>query len=148
MGGANLQILHYFDHGYLEEEKSIIHSFTVTFGAKYLTGMVSGVPPYETFSLIKNHILHQSKTHENLQKSLQISAVCDLGHVGHVTHSFINMLLYISMGIFADKLHPQILAVDTTANSPVSMLKYLFKMFSINILYNILDFFSCPLFQS
>ena len=61
MGGANIQIDHYFDHGYLEEEKSIIHSFTVTFGAKYLTGMVTSVPPYETFSLIKNNILHQSK---------------------------------------------------------------------------------------
>jgi hypothetical protein len=36
------------DHGYLEEEKSMIHSFTVTFGAKYLTGMVTSVPPYET----------------------------------------------------------------------------------------------------
>jgi hypothetical protein len=31
----------------------MIHSFTVTFGAKYLTGMVTNVPPYETFSLIK-----------------------------------------------------------------------------------------------
>jgi hypothetical protein len=30
----------------------MIHSFTVTFGAKYLTGMVTSVPPYETFSLI------------------------------------------------------------------------------------------------
>jgi hypothetical protein len=39
VGGANIQIVHYFDHGYLEEEKSMIHSFTVTFGAKYLTGM-------------------------------------------------------------------------------------------------------------
>jgi hypothetical protein len=41
-----------FDHGYLEEEQSMIHSFTVTFGAKYLTGMVTSVPPYETSSLI------------------------------------------------------------------------------------------------
>jgi hypothetical protein len=40
VGGANIQIVHYCDHGYLEEEKSMIHSFTVTFGAKYLTGMV------------------------------------------------------------------------------------------------------------
>jgi hypothetical protein len=32
----------------------MIHNFTVTFGAIYLTGMVTGVPPYETFSLIKN----------------------------------------------------------------------------------------------
>jgi len=52
MGGANLQILHYFGHGYLEEGKSMIHSFTVTFGAKYLTG--TSVPPSQTFSRIKN----------------------------------------------------------------------------------------------
>jgi hypothetical protein len=38
--GANIPIVHYVDHGYLEEEKSMIHSFAVTFGAKYLTGMV------------------------------------------------------------------------------------------------------------
>ena len=82
LGGTNIQIVHYFDYGYLEEEKSMIHSFTVTFGAKHLTGMVTSVPPYETFSLIKNNILHQS-----------------LGHVGHVTYSFINML-FISTGIF------------------------------------------------
>jgi hypothetical protein len=31
VGGANIQIVHYFDHGYIEEEKSMIHSFTVTF---------------------------------------------------------------------------------------------------------------------
>jgi hypothetical protein len=55
--GANIQIAHYFDHVYLEEETSMIHSFTNTFGAKYLTGMVTSVPPYETFSLIKNNIL-------------------------------------------------------------------------------------------
>ena len=61
MGGANIQIVHYF-----EEEKSMIHSFTVTFGAKYLTGMVTSVLPYETFSLIiKNNILHQSKNYKN-----------------------------------------------------------------------------------
>jgi hypothetical protein len=47
----------YFDHCYLEEEKSMIYSFTVTFGAKYLTGMVTSLPPYETFSFIKNNIL-------------------------------------------------------------------------------------------
>jgi len=28
VGGANIQIVHYFDHGYLEEEKSMIHSFS------------------------------------------------------------------------------------------------------------------------
>jgi hypothetical protein len=69
VGRANIQNVHYFefDHGYLEEEKSTIHtcSFTVTFEAKYLTGMVTSVPPYETFSLIKNNILHQSKDYKN-----------------------------------------------------------------------------------
>ena len=49
MGGANIQIVHYFDHGYLEEEKSMIDSFTVIFGVKYLTGTVANVPLYETF---------------------------------------------------------------------------------------------------
>jgi hypothetical protein len=43
----------------------MIHSFRVTFGAKYLIGMVTSVPPYETFSLIKNNILHQSKNYKN-----------------------------------------------------------------------------------
>ena len=38
----------------------MIHSFTVTFGPKYLTGMVTSVPPYETVSLILKKILHQS----------------------------------------------------------------------------------------
>jgi hypothetical protein len=46
-------------------KKSMIHSFTITFGAKYLTGMVTSVHPYETFSLIKNNILHQSKYYRN-----------------------------------------------------------------------------------
>ena len=65
MDGTNIQIVHYNNLGYLEEEKSMIHSFTVTFGVKYLTGMVASVPPYETFSLIKNNILHQSKNYKN-----------------------------------------------------------------------------------
>jgi hypothetical protein len=65
VGRTNIQIVYYFDHGYLEEEKSMIHSFTVTFGAKYLTGMVTSVPSYETFSLIKNNNLHQSKNYKN-----------------------------------------------------------------------------------
>jgi hypothetical protein len=30
-----------------------------------LTGMATGVPPYETFSLIINNILHQSKLYKN-----------------------------------------------------------------------------------
>jgi hypothetical protein len=43
----------------------MIHSFTFTSGAKYLTGMVTSVPPSEIFSLIKNNILHQSKNYKN-----------------------------------------------------------------------------------
>jgi hypothetical protein len=31
----------------------MIYSFTVTFGATYLTGMITNVSPYEIFSLIK-----------------------------------------------------------------------------------------------
>jgi hypothetical protein len=65
VGGANIQVVHYFGHGYIEVEKSMIHNFTVTFGAKYLTGMVTSAPPYETFSLIKNNMLHQSKNYKN-----------------------------------------------------------------------------------
>ena len=49
----------------------MIHSFTVTFRAKYLAGMVTSVPPYENFSLIKNNILHQSKTYKNHFKFLR-----------------------------------------------------------------------------
>jgi hypothetical protein len=29
------------------------------------TGMVTSVPPFETFRLIKNNILHQSKNYKN-----------------------------------------------------------------------------------
>jgi hypothetical protein len=65
VGGAIIQIVHFFDHGYIEEEKSMIQSFTVPFGAKYLTGMVINVPPYETCSLIKKNILRQSKIYKN-----------------------------------------------------------------------------------
>jgi hypothetical protein len=48
----------------------MIYSFTVTFGAKYLTGMVTSVPPYETFSLIKNNILRQFKNYNQRLRSL------------------------------------------------------------------------------
>ena len=52
----------------------MMHSFTVTFGAKYLTGMTTSVPPYETFSLIKNNILHQSEHYKNhLENSIFLS---------------------------------------------------------------------------
>ena len=77
MGGANIQIVHVFYHGYLEEEKSMIHNFTITFGAKYLTGMVTSVPPYETFSLIKK-IFFVSLKSTKITKKIEISEVCDL----------------------------------------------------------------------
>jgi len=38
----------------------MIHSFTVTFGAKYLTGMFTSVPPFGTFSLIKNNLTNHT----------------------------------------------------------------------------------------
>ena len=41
----------------------MMHSFIVTFGAKYLT--VTSVPLYETFSLIKKNILRQSKIYKS-----------------------------------------------------------------------------------
>jgi hypothetical protein len=65
MSRANIQIVHFFDHGYLEEKKSMIHSFTVTLRAKYLTGMVISVPPYETFNLILKKVLRRSKIYKN-----------------------------------------------------------------------------------
>jgi hypothetical protein len=39
--------------------------------------------------------------------------------LGHVTYNFINML-FISTGIFDDKLCPEILSVGATANSPLN----------------------------
>ena len=81
MGGANIQSVHYFGHGYLEEEKSMIYTISqFTFGAKYLTGMVTIIPPYENYR------------EKSIRKNL-ISEEC------HVTYSFINMLL-ISRGDF------------------------------------------------
>jgi hypothetical protein len=74
--GANIPIVHYVDHGYLEEEKSMIHSFAVTFGAKYLTGMVTSVPPYETFSLLKNNILHRYFYPRSRFKVLKAHSFC------------------------------------------------------------------------
>jgi hypothetical protein len=39
------------------------------------------------------------------------------GYVDHVTYSF-KIMLFISTGIFDDKLRPQTLSVVSTANSP------------------------------
>ena len=134
MGGANIQVVHFFYHGYLEKEKSMIHSFTVTFRAKYMTVMVTSVPPYETFSLIKKNILRLSKIYKNHFENSNFWGMWPLGHVGHVTYSFINML-FISTEIFDDKLRPQILLVGTTANSPfkVNNLKWWTIFFPILI---------------
>jgi hypothetical protein len=41
--------------------------------------MVTSVPPYETVSLIRNNILHQSKLKTTkITSKIQISEVCDL----------------------------------------------------------------------
>ena len=70
----------------------MIHSFTVTFGAKYLTGMVTSVPPYETFSLIKNNILHQSKNYKNhlflRYVTFRSRWSCDIQFHKYVVHRF------------------------------------------------------------
>ena len=55
----------------------MIHSFTVTFGEEYLTGMVTSVPPYETFSLIKK-IFFVSLKSTKITSKIQISEVCEL----------------------------------------------------------------------
>ena len=116
-------MFHYFGHCYLREEKSMIHSFTVTIEAKYLTGMVTSVPPYESFSLFKNDILHPSKNYKNHLKNSNFWDVWPLGHVGHVTYSFIFMLFNFKGDLcfwFYGKLRPQILTVGTTANAPLN----------------------------
>jgi hypothetical protein len=61
------------------------HSFTITFDAQYLTGMVTSVPSYGTFSLINNHILLQSKNYNNHYENSNVWGMWPLGHVGHVT---------------------------------------------------------------
>jgi hypothetical protein len=99
VGGESIQIVHYFDHGFLEEEKSMIYSFTVTFGAKYLIGMVTSVPPSKLSILLKVIFFISLKT-------TKITSKIQISEVGHVTYSFKNRL-FISTGIFYDKLRPQ-----------------------------------------
>ena len=85
-----------------------------------MTGMVTSVPPYETFSLIiKNNILHQSKNYKNHSENSNFWGMWPLGHVGHVTYIFINMLL-ISTGIYDYKPRPHILSVGTTADAALT----------------------------
>jgi hypothetical protein len=62
----------------------MIPSFTVTFRAKYLTGMVTSNSPYETFSLIKNNILHQSKNYKNHFENSNWS--CDIQFHEYTVH--------------------------------------------------------------
>jgi hypothetical protein len=55
----------------------MIHTFTVTFVANYLTGMVTSVPPSETSVLLKI-IFYISLTTTKITSKIQISEVCDL----------------------------------------------------------------------
>ena len=122
MGGASIQIVHYFDHVYLGEERSMIHSFPVTFEAKYLTCMVTSVPSYETFSLIKNNILHQSKNYKNHFENSNF-----WGDTWHTVsfiwcsyeQGFLSIILLITQYLewSDDKLYPQILSLGTTSNA-------------------------------
>jgi hypothetical protein len=75
--------------------------------------------PTKLSVFIKNHILHQSKNYKNHFENSNFWDMWPLGHVGHVTYNFINML-FISTGIFGDKLRPQILSVGTNANAPLN----------------------------
>ena len=74
MDAANIQIVRFICHSNLEEKKSKIHSFTITFGAKYLTGMVTIVPPCETFSLVKK-IFFVSLRSTKITSKIQIAEV-------------------------------------------------------------------------
>jgi hypothetical protein len=74
----------------------IHYCFAVTFGAKYLTGMVTSIPPYETFSLIKNNILHQSKNYKNHFENSNLWGMWPLGYVGHVTIQFHKYAVHIN----------------------------------------------------
>ena len=62
----------------------MIHSSTVTFGAKYLTGMVTSVPIYETFSLIKNIFLVKTEIYKNHFDNSNFWGMWPLGHVAHI----------------------------------------------------------------
>ena len=63
----------------------MIHTFTVSFVAEYLTGMVTSVAPYETFSLIKNNILHRSNNYKITSK-IQISELYDIQFQTYAVH--------------------------------------------------------------
>jgi hypothetical protein len=65
--------------------------------------------PTKLAVLFKKNIICQSKIYNNHFQKSNFWGMWPLGHVGHVTYSFINML-FISTGIFDDKLRPQILS--------------------------------------
>jgi len=73
--------------------------------------MVTSVPPYESFSLIKNNILHQSKIYKNHFENSNFWGTYTL-----------KIMLFISTGIFDDKLRPQIVSVVPTSNAPLRQL--------------------------
>jgi len=77
VGGANIQIVYYFDHGYLKEETSMIHSFTVTFRAKYLTNMSLVFLPAKLSILLKIIFFVNLKT-TKITSKIQMSEICDL----------------------------------------------------------------------
>ena len=83
--------------------------------------MATSVPPYETLSLIRNTILRQFQIYKIHFENSNFWGMWPLGYIGHVTYSFINML-FISTGIFDDKLRPQIVSVGTTANSSLNLI--------------------------
>ena len=76
----------------------MIHSFTVTFGAKYLTVVVTSVPPYETFSFIKKIFFVSLKSTKSLRKYKFLKYVtfrsrwsCDIQshkYAGHINGDF------------------------------------------------------------
>ena len=112
MGGANIQIVHYFDQLSWGGKVNDMYSFSY-FWRKIFDRYGHYCSSLPNFSLIKNNILHQSKNYKNHFENSNFWGMWPLGHVGHVTYSFINML-FISTGIFDDKLRPQILSVGTT----------------------------------
>ena len=63
----------------------MIHSFTVTFGAKYLTGMVTSVPPYEISVLLKIIFFISLKT-TKITLKIQISEVCKIQFHKYAVH--------------------------------------------------------------
>jgi hypothetical protein len=77
VGGANIQIVHYFDHGYLEEKKSMIHCFTVTFGKKILQAWSLVFLHTKLLVCLKIKFFISLKT-TKITSKIQISEVCGL----------------------------------------------------------------------